>query len=106
VTTLRRAIQVDASRLRDLASGVHLVRRDLANGDEGFRDTDGLRSPRIEKALVDFNAHWSQRRRSLLEALEDAEETLRRAARRFVEADSSLAAAGSDSAAPPPEANR
>jgi len=76
---------VFAARIRSIWS-------DLTTSQHEFADSfGGLASPRIEGALADFDAAWSQRRGALLDLLDASEHALVTAADHFSSADASLA---------------
>lgn len=85
-------IAVRVEDLERFASQIDRVRNELSGAlDHVDGAAFGLQSPIVLDALRDFSDAWSDRRRSLLDDIQDAADVLRNAAVNFESLDSQLA---------------
>lgn len=86
-------IRVSAQELEAFARQIDSVRNELMSAvDRADGTAFGLESAVVLDALDDFTSAWSDRRRHLLDQIQDAAGVLRNAVAEFTAADDSMAA--------------
>lgn len=83
-------IQLDVDGVSDLASRFRRVADELRSAKQDFNDDGSIRSKHIDDALGDFNGDWSDKRRELLKALDDAAKFLDNVVQQLTAADKAL----------------